>query len=92
MPCPVRCEGRRRASPKGGNRGNVLRRLAVASGYGDLNRKMLWGVSIGGINTTAVTVRREVCGRRDADIYRGGMQEPSWEATVTMGVCASVTE
>jgi hypothetical protein len=38
---PARCEGRRRASPKGGNRGNVLGRSVVASGYGDLNREML---------------------------------------------------
>jgi hypothetical protein len=40
-PYPVRCEGRCRASPKGGNRGNVPRRSAVARGYGDLNREML---------------------------------------------------
>jgi hypothetical protein len=44
------------------------------------------------INATAITVRREACGRRDADIDRGGMQEPGWDAAVTMGVCASVIE
>jgi hypothetical protein len=31
------CEGRRRASPKGGNRGAELRLSAVAMSYGDLN-------------------------------------------------------
>jgi hypothetical protein len=45
-----------------------------------------------GVNATAITVRREVSGRRDADIYRGGIQEPSWDAAVTMGVCAGVIE
>jgi hypothetical protein len=53
---------------------------------------MLWGASIGGINATTITVRREVYGRRDADIDRGGVQEPSEDAAVTMGVCASVIE
>jgi hypothetical protein len=37
MPYPVRFEGRRRTSPKGGNRGNVLMRSAAAVSYGDLN-------------------------------------------------------
>jgi len=92
MPYPVRCEGRRRASPKGGNRGNVPRRSAVAKGYGDLNKERLSGVSIRGTDATAITVRREVSVRRDADIYRGGMQEPSGDAAVIMGVCASVIE
>src|SRR5947209_10065670 len=37
MPYLARFEGRRRTSPKGGNRGNVLGRSAVAMSYGDLN-------------------------------------------------------
>ena len=37
MPYPVRCEGRRRASPKGGNRGDELGSSAGAMNYGDLN-------------------------------------------------------
>ena len=45
-----------------------------------------------GINATAITVPREVSGRGDADIDRGGMQERSSDAAVTMGVCASVIE
>ena len=57
-----------------------------------MNWEMLWGASIGEINATAITVRREVSGRRDADIERNGMQEPSWDAAVTMGVCAGVIE
>ena len=60
--------------------------------YGDLNREMLRVVSIRAKNATAITVRREVRGWRDADDYRGGMQEPSWDAAMTMGVCASVRE
>jgi len=60
----------------------------------------LWGFEQGDvvrrfdrrINAAAITVRREVSWRGDADIDRGGMQEPSWSAAVTMGVCASVIE
>jgi hypothetical protein len=37
MPKPARFEGRRRTSPKGGNRGNVLMKSAAAMSYGDLN-------------------------------------------------------
>jgi hypothetical protein len=37
MPKPARFEGRRRTSPKGGNRGNLLMKSASAMSYGDLN-------------------------------------------------------
>jgi len=49
MPYPVRVEGRRRASPKGGNREAALRASAVAMSYGDLNAGGGLGELDGGI-------------------------------------------
>ena len=58
LPYPASFEGRRRASPKGGNRGNVRRRSAAAMGYGDLNagnevRRVDHGDESDGDNTAA---------------------------------------
>jgi len=63
----VRCEGRRRTSPKGGNRGKVLRRSATAMSYGDLNGgkdvgSVDYGDECAGHRATASSARAPGCG------------------------------
>jgi hypothetical protein len=90
MPKPARFEGRSRTSPKGGNRGAVLRVLAEAMSYGDLNGGSGLRKLDGGTKAAAPAPRLAMFGRQDPDFGGGGVQERGIPATTTMGVRVSL--
>src|SRR6267154_5263372 len=90
MPYPVRCEGRRRASPKGGNRGVELRTSAGAMSYGDLNGGTGLGSSLAGPQGRSPAPRCALAGRLDPDIDGCGLRERWIWAAMTMGVRVSL--
>src|ERR1700674_1689793 len=86
MPYPVRCEGRRRASPKGGNRGVELGTSAGAVNYGDLNGGDGLGEFNGGTPRQIPGTAARTRGRLDPDIGGCGLRQHWIWAAMTMGV------
>jgi hypothetical protein len=86
----ARYEGRRRTSPKGGNRGAVLRVSAEAMSYGDLNGGNGLGKLDGGTDAVGPAPRLAMSGRQDPDFGGFSVQERGISAAMTKGVCVSL--
>jgi len=90
MSYPASFAGRRRASPKGGNRGAVLGGLAAALSYGDLNEGSRPGKLDGGTDARAPAPRLAKSVRSEPDFGGCGVQERWMSAAMTMGVRVSL--
>jgi hypothetical protein len=90
MPKQTRCEGRRRTSPKGGNRGAALRVSAEAMSYGVLNGDSGLGKLDGGTDAAGPVPLVAKFGRWDPDLGGCGVQKRGVSAAMTMGVRVSL--